>query len=62
MTITLSKVKFLSIEGQPLTKNSVKANPYQIVSSGEFVSAAETSTGPIIGIIIGVIISSNVLL
>ena len=62
MTITLNKDKFVSTEGFPLTKNTVKGHPYQIVPSDEFLSAAESSTGPIVGLVVGAMISSNVLL
>ena len=62
MTITLSKLKFLSVSGEPIYNDEVKGHPHQIVDESEFISAAGTATSSILGITMGVIISSNVLL
>jgi hypothetical protein len=62
MTITLSKSKFISMNGEPIYNNEVKGHPHQIVDNSEFISAAGTATSSILAMTMGVIISSNVLL
>ena len=62
MNITLSKTKFLSLNGYPLYNNTLSCNPNQIIENKQILESAGTSLFSILILTLMILMASNVLL
>ena len=62
MNITLSKTKFLSLNGYPLYNSTLSCNPNQIIENKQILESAGTSLFSILILTLMILMASNVLL